>query len=289
VFRLLTLLTAFIGFPLFANAECASGYTQPSDASVCEQNASGSSPACAPGYGPVPNAFVCQLNVGQTMTINDADSSIVCSTVGDEGTGPTWFIGFIASSTPKDYMNDEHYSDFSTGPAFDVNGADLVINFTGTDITWIGKIGPNFGVASYSVDGGEPVAFDAYNASLVSQNNNVVVSGLAPGSHSLKIEVTHNKDASSSDYYQVIDAFNITGSPLTLDQGAVAGYNSPELSFSGLWTCAADPNGSDLSGGHCFSNAPNASISWTFTGSLIEVYGALLEEVYGTVHKAGKI
>jgi hypothetical protein len=28
-----------------------------------------------------------------------------------------------------------------------------------------------------------------------------------------------------------------------------------------------------FSGGHCYSNAKNASISWTFTGSLIEVYG----------------
>ena len=205
--------------------------------------------------------------------INDTHSSIIYSTIGDKGTGPTWFIGSTVNSTPKDYLNDEHYSNFSTIPAFDVFGADLVVNFTGTGITWIGKIGPNFGIASYSVDGGAPATFDAYNPSLVSQHNNVVISGLAPGSHSLKIEVTQFKNASSSDYYQVIDAFNITGLPLRLAQGAVAGYNSPELSFSGPWTCGADPNGSDLSGGHCFSNAPNASISWTFTGSLIEVFG----------------
>jgi len=201
------------------------------------------------------------------MTINDTDSSIVYSTMGDEGTGPTWIVGMDSA----DYMNDEHYSNFSFSPAFDVHGADLVVNFTGTGITWIGKIGPNFGIASYSVDGGSPVAFDAYNASLSSQHNNVVVSGLAPGSHSLKIEVTHSKNASSSDYYQTIDAFNITGSPLPLHQGIIAGYNSPELSFSGPWSCGTSSN--DLSGGHCWSNVQNASISWTFTGSLIEVYG----------------
>jgi len=272
--RISAFLTVFIGFPLLVNAQCISGYTQLPNVTVCQQNVRGSDPACASGYGPVSNAFVCQPNAdGTTMTINDTDSSVIYSTVGDEGTGPTWFIGSTAISTPKDYMNDEHYSNFSTAPAFDVNGDDSVVNFMGTGITWIGKIGPNFGIAYYSVDGGEPVAFDGYNPTLVSQNNSVVISGLASGSHSLKIEVTHNKNPSSSDYYQVIDAFNITGSPLTLDQGAVAGYNSPELSFSGPWTCGADPNGADLSGGHCYSNAKNASISWTFTGSLIAVYG----------------
>jgi hypothetical protein len=205
--------------------------------------------------------------------INDAHPAIIYSTIGDEGTGPTWFIGSTVNSTPKDYMNDEHYSNFSFSPAFDVHGADLVVNFSGTGITWIGKIGPNFGIASYSVDGDEPAAVDGYNPTLIAQNKNVVISGLPSGSHSLKIEVTHNKNFASSDYYQVIDAFNITGAPLTLNQGTVAGYDSPELSFSGPWTCGADLNGSDLSGGHCFSNAVNASISWTFTGSLIEVYG----------------
>jgi hypothetical protein len=207
---------------------------------------------------------------GTTMTINDTDPSVIYSTIGSEGTGPTWFTG----SDPTDYMNDEHYSNFSFSPAFEVNGADLVVNFNGTGITWIGKKGPNLGIASYSVDGGPPVTFDAYNASVVSQNNNGVISGLAPGSHSLKIEVTQTKNASSSDYYQTIDAFNITGLPLPLSQGAIAGYNSPELSFTGgPWTCGPDPSGADLSGGHCYTNATNASISWTFTGSLIEVYG----------------
>jgi hypothetical protein len=270
--QLLAFLTALIGLPLFANAECASGFTQLSNVYVCQQNG-GSDPACASGYGPVSDVFVCQLINGATMKINDTDSSIIYTTVGSQGTGPTWFIGSTASSTPKDFMNDEHYSNFSTTPAFDVHGAALVVNFTGTGIAWIGKIGPNFGIASYSVDGGVPMAFDGYTSTLFSQNENVVISDLASGSHSLKIEVTQNKNASSSDYFQVIDAFNITGAPLTLDQGATAGFNSPDLSFSGPWTCGADPSGADLSGGHCYSNVKNASISWTFTGSLIEVWG----------------
>jgi hypothetical protein len=204
--------------------------------------------------------------------INDSDSSIIFTTFGSEGTGPTWNIGDTSpGSQPRNYLNDEHYSNFTTTPVFQVLGAAAVVNFIGTDITWIGKIGPNFGIASYSVDGGAPMTFDAYTANLIAQNNNVVVSNLPNGAHSLKIEVTPFKNAASSDFYQVIDAFNITGSPLPLYRGTVAGYNSPQLSLSGPWTCG--PNPSDLSGGHCYTNATNASISWTFTGSLIEVFG----------------
>jgi hypothetical protein len=208
--------------------------------------------------------------VANAVKINDTDSSVIYSTAGDEGTGPTWNVQF----SRQDYRRDEHFSNFSTTPAFDINGADAVVNFTGTGITWIGKIGPNFGIAFYSVDGDAPVAFDAYNPTLVAQNNNVVISGRSLGSHSLKIEVTQSKNASSSDYFQSIDAFNITGSPLHLYQGAVAGaWDSPEVSFGGTgWNCGdSDPN--DLSGGHCYSFDAGASIAWTFTGSLIEVYG----------------
>lgn len=271
--RLSAFLTALISFSLLANAQCAGGYTQLPSVFVCEQGVGGSGPACASGYELVSDAFACQQNDTGTTTINDTDSSIIYSTVGSEGTGPTWNTGNSANSTPKDYMNDEHYSNFSASPAAQVHGADAVVNFTGTGITWIGKVGPNFGVASYSVDGGTPVTLDTYNATLLAQNNNLVISGLTSGSHNLKIEVTHNKNISSSDYYQVIDAFNIAGTPLPLYEGAVAGYNSPALSFTGQWTCAPSPDGSNLSGGHCWSNAANASMSWTFTGSLIEVFG----------------
>jgi hypothetical protein len=260
--RLLAFLIALVGFSLFANAPFADPQCSVNHTITISGNGRVSFVlSCPQGDGGTTD----QGGHDSTMIINDTDSSIIYSTVGGEG--PTWFVGSTANSTPKNYMNDEHYSNFSTTPAFYVKGADLVVNFTGTGITWIGQIGPDFGIASYSVDGGKPVTFDAYNPNLVAQNNNVVVSGLASGSHSLKIEVTQNKNPLSSDYYQVIDAFNITGSPLRLDEGTVAGYDSPALSFRGPWSCGPSSDNSNLSGGHCYSNATNA------TGSLIEVYG----------------
>jgi hypothetical protein len=200
--------------------------------------------------------------VAPADVISADDPSIIYTTFGDEGTGPTWNVG----------PNGEHYSDFTTtAPVYQVYGADAVVNFDGTGITWIGNTGPDYGVAAYSLDGGPTTTFDAYSSQPISQNDNVTISGLAPGPHSLKIEVTPFDNSASSGHYQAIDGFNIQGSALPLSQGTVAGYNSPALSFTGAWTCGADA--SDLSGGHCYSNAANASLSWTFTGSLVEVYG----------------
>jgi len=52
-----------------------------------------------------------------------------------------------------------------------------------------------------------------------------------------------------------------------------AGFNSAELKFTGTWGGGTVSDGSDLSGGHYWSNETKASISWTFIGSLIEVFG----------------
>jgi hypothetical protein len=60
---------------------------------------------------------------------------------------------------------------------------------------------------------------------------------------------------------------------LASSQGISAGFDSSELKFTGTWHSGAVSDGSDLSGGHYWSSEANASISWTFIGSLIEVFG----------------
>jgi hypothetical protein len=148
-----------------------------------------------------------------------------------------------------------------------------VVNFSGTGITWIGKKGPQYGIASYSIDGGAPQTVDNYNSTKVNQNPNVTVSGLSADSHVLSISLLDQKNAASVDYWQTIDGFTVDGSSLTPSQGVSAGFNSAELKFTGTWGGGAVSDGSDLSGGHYWSNETKASISWTFIGSLIEVFG----------------
>jgi hypothetical protein len=148
-----------------------------------------------------------------------------------------------------------------------------VVNFNGTGITWIGKKGPQYGIASYSIDGGPSQTVDNYSSTKINQNPDVTVSGLSADSHVLSISLLDQKNAASVDYWQTIDGFTVNGSPLTASQGVSAGFNSAELKFTGTWGGGLVSDGSDLSGGHYWSNETNASISWTFVGSLIEVFG----------------
>jgi hypothetical protein len=199
--------------------------------------------------------------------INDTDPSIIYS----KGNSSTQNWHYFQPAQ-EDYLQDEHSSNFiRSGGA--IPGIGAVVNFSGTGITWIGKKGPQYGIASYSIDGGTPKTVDNYNSTQIDQNPQVTVSGLSPDSHVLSISLLDKKHALSVGYWQTIDAFNIDGSPLTRSQGTSAGFNSAELMFTGTWQGGLVSDGSDLSGGHYWSNETNASIAWTFIGSLIEVFG----------------
>jgi hypothetical protein len=199
--------------------------------------------------------------------INDSDSSIIYS----RGDGKTQNWDHFQPS-PEDYQQDEHSSQFVRGGG-PISGVGVVVNFNGTGITWIGKQGPQYGKASYSVDGGPPKTVDNYKSAEKSQNANVTVGGLPSESHVLSISVLDQKNAAASGYWQTIDAFSVDGSFLNPSQATIAGYNSSELKFTGTWHSGRVSDGSDLSGGHYWSNEAKASMSWTFVGSLIEVFG----------------
>jgi hypothetical protein len=207
------------------------------------------------------------LTATGSTKIDDTDQSIIYSK-GNKST-QDWHAFQPAQ---EDYLQDEHSSNFiRSGGA--ITGIGAVVNFSGTGITWIGKKGPQYGIASYSIDGGAAQTVDNYNSTKLSQNPNVSVSGLSGDSHVLSISLLDQKNAAAVDYWQTIDGFNVNGSSLTPSQGVAAGFNSAELKFTGTWGGGAVSDGSDLSGGHYWSNETNASISWTFIGSLVEVFG----------------
>jgi hypothetical protein len=199
--------------------------------------------------------------------INDNDSSIIVSRGNDTTTNWSYF-----QNSSEDYQQDEHSSSLiRSGGA--VTGAGVVVNFTGTGITWIGKQGPQYGIASYSIDGDTPKTVDNYSSSTKSQNANVTISGLSSESHVLAISLTDKKNSAASGHWQTVDAFDIQGSAMTPSQGTIAGYGSPDLKLTGTWGGGQVADSSDISGGHYWSNETNASISWTFVGSLVEVFG----------------
>ena len=224
-------------------------------------------PSTSPTDATEPTAPAPGPTAPASTRINDTEPSVIYSK-GNSST-QNWDLFQPAK---EDYRQDEHSSNFvRSGGA--ITGAGLVVNFNGTGITWIGKKGPHYGIAAYSIDGGTPRTVDNYNSSETDQKPIAAVSGLSSDAHVLSITLLDQKRSASVGYWQTIDGFDIEGSPLTPSQATSAGYNSAELRFTGKWDGGWVKDGSDLSGGHYWSNAANASVSWTFVGSLIEVFG----------------
>jgi hypothetical protein len=169
-----------------------------------------------------------------------------------------------------------YYSNLArTGGAF--LGASVEVSFSGTGITWVGQQGPNFGIAYAAVDGKAVQQIDNYNPQHLTSDNVYTVANLTPGSHTLWVEVTPFKNSRSIDVYQDVVQFNLAsgGSPITAT--AIAPASSGSVARNGNWSCGGN-NPSDLSNGHCWSFSSGANMSWTFSGSMVQVFGRPDEE-----------
>ncbi|HJU44099.1 MAG TPA: Ig-like domain-containing protein [Vicinamibacterales bacterium] len=88
-------------------------------------------------------------------------------------------------------------------------GDRATLNFSGTGVSWIGFRGPQTGIAIVHLDGVQVATVDAYSATETVQTALYTVSGLANGPHTLAIEVTRTKNEASSEFYVVVDAFDV--------------------------------------------------------------------------------
>jgi hypothetical protein len=91
-------------------------------------------------------------------------------------------------------------------------GQRATLSFSGTGIRWIGFRGPQTGIAIVHLDGAAVATVDPYNPTEVIEAVLFTATGLANGPHTLAIEVTGTKNAAATDYYVVVDAFDVTSS-----------------------------------------------------------------------------
>jgi hypothetical protein len=196
--------------------------------------------------------------------VSSTHPSVIFSTLSNSTHIPNW-----------DVYDHLYYSNLArTGGAF--LGASVEISFSGTGITWVGQQGPNFGIAYVSVDGQAVQQIDNYNPKNVFPDNVYTVTNLTSGSHTLWVEVTPFKSSNSTEVYQGVEQFNVIGGgPITA--AAIAPSWNGSVTRSGNWTCGEE-NPTDLSGGHCWSFTNGDSMSWTFSGSMVQVFGRPDEE-----------
>jgi len=111
--------------------------------------------------------------------------------------GPNWFQD----------NRDKAYSEGASAES-NIVGAQATITFTGTGIRWIGARGPQTGIARIFLDGAFVEDFDTYFQTEGPQHTDFFASGLAPGTHTLSIQVL-GKNPLSSDFWILIDAFDV--------------------------------------------------------------------------------
>jgi hypothetical protein len=90
-------------------------------------------------------------------------------------------------------------------------GATATFAFTGTGVSWIGFPCERCGIARVSLDGAVVATVDTYAPSRPAASGSMFTrTGLASGSHTLVIEVTGTRNASSLDAFIVVDAFDVS-------------------------------------------------------------------------------
>ncbi len=114
--------------------------------------------------------------------------------------------------SPGDWISDSAYGAWSGGSAmYTVNmGANATFTFTGTGVSWIGYRGRYGGVVLVFLDGALTTAIDTYSATEQVSVPVYTTTGLAPGSHSLKLELTGARNPFAVNSETAVDAFDVT-------------------------------------------------------------------------------
>ncbi|HEY6359511.1 MAG TPA: Ig-like domain-containing protein [Vicinamibacterales bacterium] len=176
-------------------------------------------------------------DAGGTRTTSRATSVIVANGV------TTTRIEDVGSAITYTYAGTwiEGYADgrpWSGGTAALGFAADqrATVRFSGTGASWIGFRGPQTGIADVYLDDVLVATVDTYAATEMPEAVLYTASGLAPGLHTLTISVPNPraKNESSTDYFIVVDAFDVTVAPATL--GARIEETSAAIAYGGTWS-----------------------------------------------------
>ena len=99
------------------------------------------------------------------------------------------------------------------------SGSSVTAYFTGTSLTWVTRIGPSYGKAWVTLDGGARATIDLYSALVRDQQPVWSTGPLTDGRHSVKIEWSGQRNPAATFTYVGIDALDVAG---TLTSAAAA-------------------------------------------------------------------
>ena len=151
-------------------------------------------------------------------------------------------------------------------------GARATITFTGTSVTWLSFRAPWAGIARVFVDGTFVTELDLYQPTEQTQAPVFTASNLSAGSHTLTVESTGLKNASSSDYPVVVDAFDVSPSSPPPPAGTRFEETATATSFTSGWT-QGDTTRPWSGTTAAVSVTPGARAVFTFAGTSVRWIG----------------
>ena len=147
------------------------------------------------------------------------------------------------------------------------SGSSVTVTFNGIYLQWIAKKSSVYGLASVSLDGGAAQTVDLYSSSTLWKQKAWDTGLLANGTHTVMIQWTGKKNASSTKTNIGLDAFDVIGTVVKAQPVPTATrYQDTDrrIVFTGLWD---SPATTSASGGSFRSIDGTGSASVTFTGT----------------------
>jgi len=128
--------------------------------------------------------------------------------------------------------------------------------FTGTEVTYVGRTGPNRGIASVAIAGSPTRLVDLYSPRVGTLS--LPVTGLTDAAHRIRVTPTGTKNPASTGTFVNVDGFAVGATPVD-DRASVVTYSS--------WLGLRNTNASG--GSVRRSTTAGASTAFTFTGTSV--------------------
>jgi bacillopeptidase F len=147
--------------------------------------------------------------------------------------------------------------------------AQVEFTFPGTEVRWIGLRGPQTGIARVLLDGSFATEVDTFSATEV-QGIVFAESDLAPGTHTLTIEVTDRRNPAATGNLIVVDAFDFRSRFEDTDPSILytAGWTQGHVGRA--WSGTSPHTGA---GSAALSRMPGEQATFTFRGTEVSWIG----------------
>lgn len=167
------------------------------------------------------------------------------------------------------YTNNSSANTTGLAALTNAKGAMASITFTGTGITWYGVDDSLAGIAWIFLDG-QFSTIDTYAGNTLYQQPVFAVHNLAPGTHTLAIEIPHIRNPLGQGSWVWIDRFEIENGAAVAGTTASAGRvedTSPAIATTGTWY--SKPSAVFSGGSSLFTGAAGARATFSFSGTSV--------------------